>query len=277
MYSVTRNGEPKQFKHWKCQTCTAALVNGIMTEEQLIQTVTGGQVEVVRGTYVHRDLAPSIAMWCSAEFGLKLSRVINIFIAMKNKSNQLSKRQINELQEQCNLIAPNEIVTPNETKKQKSKKAAAAVRPKADKKTNVAATTVRETEKNVLLNFKTDYVLITRRYTNQINNSIQKCQAKYNTDLVEIHRVDTRIHSKKLITRFKDYVQKSDITHLFTFKRTGFVTDIEAEKVIEMFNEVIDKTVHVTEENTVAHEEGVVVEEVGVEEVVVEEVVVEHA
>ena len=80
---------------------------------------------------------------------------------------------------------------------------------------------------------------------------IQKCQAKYNKDLVEIHRVDTRIHSKKLITRFKDYVQKSDITHLFTFKRTGFVTDIEAEKVIEMFNEVIDKTVHDINEEVV--------------------------
>ena len=31
---------------------------------------------------------------------------------------------------------------------------------------------------------------------------------------------------------------------MFTFKRTGFVSDIEAEKIIEMFNEVIDKTVH---------------------------------
>ena len=69
---------------------------------------------------------------------------------------------------------------------------------------------------------------------------------------------------------------------MFTFKRTGFVADIEAEKVIEMFNEVIDKTVHVTEENTVAHEEvvcdeGAVVEKVVGEEVGVEEVVVEHA
>ena len=150
-------------------------------------------------------------MWCSAKFGLKLSRVINIFIAMKNKSSQLSRRQINELQEECNLIAPNEIVRPNETKKQNAKtdKVKKTTRPKKTDNTVAATTTVRETEKNVLMNFKTDYVLMTRRYTNQINNSIQKCQVKYGKDLVEIHRTDTRIHSKKLITRFKYYIQKT--------------------------------------------------------------------
>ena len=71
-----------------------------MTDDQLFHTVAGSQIDVIHGTYVHRDLAPSIAMWCSADFGLKLSLVINVFISMKNKTNQLSKAQINKLQEQ---------------------------------------------------------------------------------------------------------------------------------------------------------------------------------
>ena len=232
MYSVTRNGEPKQFKHWKRQTCTAALVNGIMTEDQLFHTVTGGQIDVIRGTYVHRDLAPSIAMWCSAEFGLKLSRVINVFISMKNKTNQLSTAQINELQEQCNIVAPNEIITPQPQPVKQAKETKEVV----VRKTNTA--TVRETEMNVLMNFKQEYVLVTRRYTNQINNSIRKCQDKNGKDLVEIHRVETRIQAKKLITRFKNHVQKSDAAHLFVFKHTGFTTDVEAEKVIGIFKVV---------------------------------------
>ena len=238
MYSVTRNGEPKQFKHWKRQTCTAALVHGIMTDDQLFHTVTGGQIDVIRGTYVHRDLAPSIAMWCSAEFGLKLSRVINVFISMKNKTNQLSTAQINELQEQCNIVAPNEIITPQPQPVKQAKETKEVV----VRKTNTA--TVRETEMNVLMNFKQEYVLVTRRYTNQINNLIRKCQDKNGKDLVEIHRVETCTQAKKLITRFKNHVQKSDAAHLFIFKHTGFTTDIEAEKVIGIFNEVINPTVH---------------------------------
>ena len=85
------------------------------------------------------------------------------------------------------------------------------------RKTNTATTTiVRETEKNVLKNFNEEYLLVMRRYMNQINNLIHKCQ---------------------------DNVQKSDAAHLFIFKHTGLTTDIEAEKVIGIFNEVINATV----------------------------------
>ena len=54
--------------------------------------MTGGQNAIIRGTYVHRDLALHLASWCSDEFGYMVSKIINSHIKVENQklSEQLT-------------------------------------------------------------------------------------------------------------------------------------------------------------------------------------------
>ena len=49
----------------------------VLIHELVPVPVTGGKNEIIRGTYIHRDLAPSLAMWCSKDFGFKVTKIIN--------------------------------------------------------------------------------------------------------------------------------------------------------------------------------------------------------
>ena len=48
-----------------------------VTDDIIPPPVTGGQVEIIRGTYVHHDIAVKLASWCSDEFGYMVSKIIN--------------------------------------------------------------------------------------------------------------------------------------------------------------------------------------------------------
>jgi hypothetical protein len=63
----------KQFKNW--------LQNKSNKESQLMTySLTGGQNNLIRGTYVHHKLIPHVAAWVSVEFADKVSDIINSFL-----------------------------------------------------------------------------------------------------------------------------------------------------------------------------------------------------
>ena len=77
MYGKTKGGKVKQFYQWKLYNKQfiefVSSKIGILVDELVPSAVTGGQVESIRGTYVHRDLAVKLASWCSDEFGYMVS------------------------------------------------------------------------------------------------------------------------------------------------------------------------------------------------------------
>ena len=96
MYGKSKGGQAKQFRQWKAYhqqfiEYVSSRV-GIQTHELIPCAVTGGQIEIIRGTYVHRDLAVPLASWCSKEFGYMVSKIINSHIEVENQklSEQLT-------------------------------------------------------------------------------------------------------------------------------------------------------------------------------------------
>ena len=65
MYGRTKGGKEKQFCQWKAYNkqfvsfMSSSL--GIPIDELIPSAVTGGQIQIIRGTYVHRDLAVHLA------------------------------------------------------------------------------------------------------------------------------------------------------------------------------------------------------------------------
>ena len=75
----------KDFKQWKMTKNAKELTDeisssvGIPTDDLMI-IITGGKIEVIRGTYVHPDMIPHIASWASPKFAVKVSRIVNKYI-----------------------------------------------------------------------------------------------------------------------------------------------------------------------------------------------------
>ena len=89
MYGKTKNGKAKQFRKWKysneqfIQLISSSVLRA--PDELIPDPVTGGQIEIIRGTYVHRDIAVKLASWCSDEFGYMVSKIINSEIEVQNR------------------------------------------------------------------------------------------------------------------------------------------------------------------------------------------------
>jgi hypothetical protein len=64
----------------------------------ITQTVEGGNLPLITGTYVHPHLAPHIASWVSPEFAVKVSQIVNNYIVRDYKEQvRVKDDKIDEL------------------------------------------------------------------------------------------------------------------------------------------------------------------------------------
>ncbi|AQN68751.1 putative kilA-n domain protein [Saudi moumouvirus] len=118
----------KDFKHWKENKTAKLLIKELISSagipsDEVIMTITGGNITKIRGTYVHPKLIIHIAAWCSAEYALKISDIVIEYHAkevieekeklLKKKDDKIDrlskkideqKKQINKLLEQGNQV-----------------------------------------------------------------------------------------------------------------------------------------------------------------------------
>ena len=80
MYGTSKNGNPKHFYNWKNQN--ASFINYVAPCTELMYALSHG-LDTIKGTYINRDLAVHLAIWCDLEFGYKVSRIINSEIKMQ--------------------------------------------------------------------------------------------------------------------------------------------------------------------------------------------------
>jgi len=96
MYGKTKGGQPKQFRDWK--PYNEPLIKIVARSERilahLLTVIVDSGINDIRGTYVHRDLAPHIAMWCSEEFGYKVSKIVNAHITDAYKKLKIENQQL---------------------------------------------------------------------------------------------------------------------------------------------------------------------------------------
>jgi len=125
----------KEFFNWKQNKNNQELINEVeidiysvlgipRTENKSFIIINGGNNKVITGTYVHELLIPHIASWISSKFAVKVSKIVNSFIAneyfneIKMKNNEIKDKnnQIDSLEEKLNTIIKNneELLKANE-------------------------------------------------------------------------------------------------------------------------------------------------------------------
>nr|URM61874.1 KilA-N domain-containing protein [Mimivirus sp.] len=98
----TKNGKRKEFKQWKRTSDADEFIEEISSEvgvttSELLKIVTTGSKHLteIRGTYAHPYLVPHIASWASKKFGIRVSKIVNEYLAkeMFEKHQNLIKRK----------------------------------------------------------------------------------------------------------------------------------------------------------------------------------------
>ena len=92
-YIADKTGSKKPFGHWTTNNNAKALIKEVSSQcgiqhGDLMHIIAGGQITVIRGTYVHPDLVPHIASWASPKFAIKVSRIVNEFLAKEEKDKR---------------------------------------------------------------------------------------------------------------------------------------------------------------------------------------------
>jgi hypothetical protein len=100
----TSGGKPKRFENWNANKTSKELIaqissiTGILVVDLTI-LIKGGSDPELTGTYVHPDLIPHLTSWCSSEFAIKVSKIVNQFFIDKatEEKNKLIKEKDNKI------------------------------------------------------------------------------------------------------------------------------------------------------------------------------------
>jgi hypothetical protein len=93
----------KRFDHWLANKGSQQLIEYMKAVPRIpgtdiTQTVEGGNLPLITGTYVHPHLAPHIASWVSPEFAVKVSQIVNNYIVRDYKEQvRVKDDKIDEL------------------------------------------------------------------------------------------------------------------------------------------------------------------------------------
>ena len=72
----------KRFENWNQNKQSKEFIETFsnclrISKDEILMIVTGGRNTIIRGTYVHPDIIPHIAMWISPKFGITISKIVN--------------------------------------------------------------------------------------------------------------------------------------------------------------------------------------------------------
>ena len=214
MYGRTKGGKEKQFSHWKqynqnfINLVSASLAKG--PDELVPCAVTGGQNAIIRGTYVHRDLAVHLASWCSDEFGYMVSKIINSHIEAENQ----------KLSEQLTTV----------TKQNEG------LRNTLEQYEDQVVIKTEDTNVNELMVVMHDndnkYVVLRTQERNK-KQMMKNCRRRYGNDFEEAFSVISYQNPRNLFHRFKEHVNGDhELREKIKFHRTTFrASNIDIDEI----------------------------------------------
>uniref|UniRef100_A0A6C0CPD9 KilA-N domain-containing protein n=1 Tax=viral metagenome TaxID=1070528 RepID=A0A6C0CPD9_9ZZZZ len=248
----------KRYKNYK----SAAIGKTIAA---LSYELCGGVTEIrqqLKGTYIHKDIAVHVAMWCDPVFGDKVSKIINEYIQNENKQLKNKNKKLmlcNEIKDkiiQKREIYTNDLLSELHVFREEMKQRVDTLINTNDALINmnveqtellhdirqdVALTNeiiqdvheqivapnenIRLTEKLVLLSHTTQpnkYTVIRTQERNE-RTAITRKQRQHNNQLQVIMCVDTYMNPKNLYNRFKEHVQRTpELKPFFRFVYNDF-------------------------------------------------------
>ena len=256
MYGKTKGGKVKQFYQWKLyNTQFIQFVSSslrIPVGELVPSAVTGGQIEIIRGTYVHCDLAVKLASWCSDEFGYMVSKIINSQIKVENRilyeeKNSLLHR-IDDLMRKTDSVVE-EITTvkkqndamkiQNDEMKIESHGLQSTLNKVLGTVTSIKDQVVFKAEdpkvKELMLlmySMEKDYYVVLRTQERNKKQAKKNCKKRYGNDFEEIFNVIAYQNPRNLLHRFKDHINGNpDLKRKVKFHRTMFQTDLDIDVI----------------------------------------------
>ena len=239
MYGKTKGGKEKEFYQWKCyhqqfiEFVSSSL--GFPAHELVPTAVTGGSIEIIRGTYVHRDLAVNLASWCSDAFGYKVSKIINCHIESENKlllekNNQL-QNTIGEL-----VLKANSAIELNDQTKVKLEKVMDTVM-SIEEQVVLPVNNMKGQELLVLMySEEKKYYVTLRTQERNKKQAMKNCMKRHGKDFEEVIEILAYQNPRNLFHRFKESVRgNSELQDAVTFYRTKFETRIDIETIKSLF------------------------------------------
>ena len=259
MYGKTKNGKAKQFRKWKysneqfIQLISSSVLRA--PDELIPDPVTGGQIEIIRGTYVHRDIAVKLASWCSDEFGYMVSKIINSEIEVQNRMLCEEKgsllRRIDELMKITNG-AVEEITTVR--KQNDALKCQSDVLKNQNDGMQLTLTKVLNTVTSIedhvvykaedpkvkelmilMYSEEKDYYVVLRTQERNKKQAMKNCKRRYGNHFEEAFDVIAYQNPRNLLHCFKDHVNGSpQLKQLVKFHRTTFQTSFTMDYIKEI-------------------------------------------
>lgn len=109
--ALTKNGNQKEFRNWIKIEASKELIEALSSSggipPELLTTINMEGEYITRGTYVHPDLIPHIASWCSPKFAIAISKIVNEYftiMAMKELNKTITEQK-NTIAEQIKQLA----------------------------------------------------------------------------------------------------------------------------------------------------------------------------
>ena len=246
MYGKTKGGKVKQFYQWKLyNTQFIQFVSSslrIPGDELVPCAVTGGQIEIIRGTYVHRDLAVKLASWCSDEFGYMVSKIINSHIEAENRMLREEKdslvRRIDELMKKTDNVVE-EMKIQNDEMKTRSDGLQSTLNKVFCAVTSIQDQVVYKAENPkvkelmvLMYSAEQDYYVVLRTQERNKKQAIKNCKHRYGNEFEEVFNVIAYQNPRNLLHRFKDHVNANpDLKRKVKFHKTMFQTDFDIDVI----------------------------------------------
>ena len=274
MYGKTKGGQPKQFRDWK--PYNEPLIKIVARSERilahLLTVIVDSGINDIRGTYVHRDLAPHIAMWCSEEFGYKVSKIVNAHITDAYRKLEIEKQQLtaekctlttkideqtHKIDEQTHQIKSlvNELQCMRKENERQTDKIDclldqndhligkvdsihSLVEPNVD---NVILLNAQKYLNEIVVlmhNAKSKTYIVLRVQGRRLQQSISDCRATYGQDTREVFRIENYANSVNMFNLFKEYAREHDLLNRINFKRTVFTTELPLNEITQVFTKL---------------------------------------
>ena len=239
MYGKTKGGKVKQFYQWKLyNTQFIQFVSSslrIPGDELVPCAVTGGQIEIIRGTYVHRDLAVKLASWCSDEFGYMVSKIINSHIEAENRMLREEKDslllRIDELMKKTDNVVE-EMKTRSDGLQSTLNKVFSAVTTIQDQVVYKAENPKVKELMVLMYSAEQDYYVLLRTQERNKKQAMKNCKHRYGNDFEEVFNVIAYQNPRNLLHRFKDHVNANpDLKRKVKFHKTMFQTDFDIDVI----------------------------------------------
>ena len=232
MYGKTKTGQPKHFTDWKYTNkpfiayIESAL--GIPMAELTYAIING--LDSIKGTYVHRDLAVHLAIWCSHEFGYKVSKLINVCIKTENtilvEQNKMLKANNDALVQKID-----ELNGIEQTLEKVMDKVATI-----EDQVVIPAHDPKVKELMILMYSPSEgYYIVLRTQEVGMKQAIKRCKRVHGTTFEEVFSVPAYQNPRNLWHRFKDHVHNTEMKNAIKFHCITFRTTFDLDTIKTVF------------------------------------------